>query len=155
MSIPSAGGAIARSHRAMVSLLELLHAGKVLNAKRSRPGAQAHGAHPGRPAGRVGDSSPAGRRSRLKDGWVLGPDNLYVMKLVGDRHHRPETYILAVYTMDDKTYGEGFRIVRHICSIIGARMVVRPRAHPRARRRAHTRARPKLARELALRVRAA
>ncbi len=108
---------------AMVSLLELLHAGKVLNAKDRALALKLMEHIQADQRVGVGDSSPAGATIALKDGWVLGPDNLYVMNSSGIVTIGPETYILAVYTMDDKTYGEGFRIVRHICSIIGARMV--------------------------------
>lgn len=108
---------------AMVSLLELLHEGKVLNAKdRAQALKLMEHIQADQRVG-AGDSSPAGATVALKDGWVLGPDNLYVMNSSGIITVGSETYIVAAYTMDDKTYGEGFRIVRHIYSIIGARMV--------------------------------
>jgi len=60
----------------------------------------------------------------------------------------PETYILAVYTMDDKTYGEGFRSSATFVASSAPAWSVRPRAHPELVGGPY-RARPKLARELA------
>lgn len=108
---------------AMVSLLELLHEGKVLNAKDRALALKLMEHIQADQRVGAGDSSPAWATVALKDGWVLGPDNLYVMNSSGIITVGSETYIVAAYTIDDKTYGEGFRIVRHIYSIIGARMV--------------------------------
>jgi beta-lactamase class A len=109
---------------AMVSLLELLHEGKVLNAKDRALALKLMEHIEADQRVGVGDSSPAGATIALKDGWVLGPDDLYVMNSSGIVTVGAETYILAVYTMDDKSWNpEGFAIVRHICKIIGARMV--------------------------------
>lgn len=108
---------------AMVSLLDLLHEGKVLNATdRALAFKLMEHIQADQRVG-VGDSSPAGATIALKDGWVQGPDGLYVMNSSGIVTLGPETYIVAAYTMDDRSFGEGFKIVRHICGIIGARMV--------------------------------
>jgi beta-lactamase class A len=109
---------------AMVSLLELLHEGKVLNAKDRALALKLMEHIQADQRVGVGDSSPAGATIALKDGWVLGPDDLYVMNSSGIVTLGAETYILAVYTMDDNSWNpEGFAIVRHICKVIGARMV--------------------------------
>ncbi len=109
---------------AMVSLLELLHEGKILNATDRALALKLMEHIQADQRVGVGDSSPAGATIALKDGWVLGPDNLYVMNSSGIVTVGAETYILAVYTMDDKSFNpEGFTIVRHICKIVGARMV--------------------------------
>ena len=109
---------------AMVSLLELLHEGKVLNATdRALALKLMENVEADQRVG-VGDSSPAGATIALKDGWVIGPDNMAVMNSSGIVTLGAETYILAVYTMDDRTWNpEGFRIVRHICKVIGTHMV--------------------------------
>ena len=89
---------------AMVSLLELLHEGKVLNATdRALAFKLMEHIQADQRVG-VGDSSPAGATIALKDGWVLGPDGLYVMNSSGIVTVGAETYILAVYTMDDKSF---------------------------------------------------
>jgi len=109
---------------AMVSLLALLNAGKILNATdRALALRLMEHVQLDQRVG-VGDSSPVGATIALKDGWVEGPDDLYVMNSSGIVTLGAETYILAVYTVDDKSWNpEGFAIVRHICKVIGSHMV--------------------------------
>jgi hypothetical protein len=37
-----------------------------------------------------------------------------------------ETYILSVYTNGDRGYAAGWKIVRHVCSIVGDRLTRTP-----------------------------
>jgi glycerate-2-kinase len=53
---------------------------------------------------------------------VAGPDGLLVMNSSGIVTLGKETYIIAAYTMDDGALIQGFNIVRHICSVVGARL---------------------------------
>ena len=115
---------------AMVALLERLHAGTVLNATdRALAFKLMEHIQADQRVG-VGDSSPAGATIALKDGWVEGPDDLYVMNSSGIVTLGSETYIVAAYTMDDKSFAEGFAIVRHICKAIGPHMVASAQSSP-------------------------
>jgi len=114
----------------MVALLERLHAGTVLNATdRALAFKLMEHIQADQRVG-VGDSSPAGATIALKDGWVEGPDDLYVMNSSGIVTLGSETYIVAAYTMDDKSFAEGFAIVRHICKAIGPHMVASAQSSP-------------------------
>lgn len=107
---------------AMVALLERLHAGTVLTAEdRALALRLMEHVETDQQVG-VGDSSPSGATVALKDGWVAGPDGLLVMNSSGIVTLGKETYIIAAYTMDDGALIQGFNIVRHICSVVGARL---------------------------------
>lgn len=108
---------------AMVALLLRLHEGTVLNANHRALALKLMEHIEADQRVGVGDSSPAGATIALKDGWVSGPDDLMVMNSSGIVTLGKETYILAVYTVDDDTLNEGFTIVRHICKVIGVRLV--------------------------------
>ena len=114
----------------MVALLTKLHQGTILTAahRQLARGYMEHVDSAGRTG--VGDSSPAGATIALKDGWVEGPDDLYVMNSSGIVTIGSETYIVAAYTMDDKSFAEGFAIVRHICKAIGPHMVASAQSSP-------------------------
>jgi beta-lactamase class A len=107
----------------MVSLLARLHAGTILTAAdRALALRLMEHVESDQQVG-VGDSSPDGATVALKDGWVPGPDGLYVMNSSGIVTVGGETYIAAVYTTDDNSLEDGFDIVRHVCDVIGDRLV--------------------------------
>jgi len=108
---------------AMVSLLARLHAGTILTAAdRALALRLMEHVESDQQVG-VGDSSPDGATVALKDGWVPGPDGLYVMNSSGIVTVGGETYIAAVYTTDNSSLEDGFDIVRHVCDVIGDRLV--------------------------------
>ena len=55
----------------------------------------------------------------MKDGWVPGPDGLWVMNTTGIITLGGETYIIAVYTDDDDSLQQGGDITRHVCQVVG------------------------------------
>ena len=66
----------------------------------------------------VGDTAPAGATVAMKDGWLLGPDNLWAMNSSGIVMNGQETYIIAVYTHGQPTLGNGQAIARRVCSTV-------------------------------------
>lgn len=108
----------------MVALLRRLNAGTILDAT-DRATAVRLMTHvtPHQRVG-VGDSSPAAATVALKDGWIDVHDGRgpFVMNSSGIVTLGGETYILAVYTDQDRSYGAGFKIVRHVCDIVGKRL---------------------------------
>ena len=110
--------------RAMVDLLDRLYEGKILN-KYDRDLALYYMEHiVAHQRVGVGDSSPAGAMVAMKDGWtnVHGPAGPSIMNTSGIVTVGGETYIISVYTDRDRDWGEGFKIVRHVCSIVGRRL---------------------------------
>jgi Beta-lactamase enzyme family len=108
---------------AMVALLGKLHAGTILSAadRKLALGLMEH-VQAGQRSG-VGDSSPAGATIAMKDGWVPGPDGQWEVNSSGIVTVGSETYIISVYTTDSATSGAGFAITRHVCEIVGDRLV--------------------------------
>ena len=109
----------------MVSLLDKLRTGAALN--------EAHTAlalklmsniTPHQRIG-VGDSSPAGAKIAMKDGWVAVNDGsgTSVMNSSGIVTVGDETYIVAVYTDRDRSWAEGWTMARHVCKAVGRAMV--------------------------------
>lgn len=103
------------SPAAMVTLLTLLNNGQVLT-----PGDRAlalslmSNVEPDQQIG-VGDTAPAGASVALKDGWVPGPDGLWVMNSSGIVTAGNATYIVSVYSQHLDTLEDGWEIVRHVC----------------------------------------
>lgn len=70
----------------------------------------------------VGDTAPRGATVALKDGWVIGPDGLWVMNSSGIVTLGRETYVIAAYTRDDSSLATGQNIVRRICAQVAAQL---------------------------------
>lgn len=110
---------------AMVALLTRLHEGTILNASdRALALRLMEHVTPSQRVG-VGDSSPAGARVALKDGWITAPDAAgpTVMNSSGIVTLGAQTYIISVYTERDRSYAAGFQIVRHVCKVVGQRLM--------------------------------
>ena len=109
---------------AMVRLLQMLHQGTILN-EAHRKLALTYMTHVDS-HGRVGlgDNSPAGAKVAMKDGWTAALDGsrTYVVNTSGIVTVGGETYIAAIYTNRDRSYGDGWKIVRHVSSILGRRL---------------------------------
>jgi beta-lactamase class A len=73
----------------------------------------------------VGDSSPAGATIEMKDGWTSAADEAgpYVMNSSGIVTLGGETYIIAVYTSGNQSYPEAFDIARHVCKVVGEKLM--------------------------------
>jgi beta-lactamase class A len=73
----------------------------------------------------VGDSSPAGATIAMKDGWTSAADEQgpYVMNSSGIVTLGGETYVIAVYTSGNRSYPEGFDITRHVCKVVGEKLM--------------------------------
>ncbi len=104
----------------MVNLLALLYEGKILT---SQDRATAYGLmeniEPDQQVG-VGDTAPNGFTVAMKDGWVIGPDNLWAMNSSGIVMSHKETYIISVYTQEQLSLDDGQEIVRHVCSSVAS-----------------------------------
>jgi hypothetical protein len=66
----------------------------------------------------VGTTAPAGATVALKDGWVQGPDDLWVMNTSGIVYSGSETYIISVYTTDLDDLPQGWDITQHVCGAV-------------------------------------
>jgi hypothetical protein len=109
----------------MVALLEKLRSGAILTeAHRALALRLMSNVTPHQRAG-VGDTAPAGAKVALKDGWVKITDGsgTTVMNSSGIVTAGREIYVIAVYTDRNRTTGEGMTIARHVCAIVGQRLV--------------------------------
>jgi beta-lactamase class A len=68
----------------------------------------------------VGDSAPRGASVAMKDGWLPGPDGLWAMNSSGIVTVGRETYIISVYTQEQRALGDGQAIARHVCSTVAS-----------------------------------
>ena len=66
----------------------------------------------------VGSTAPAGATVALKDGWVGGPDNRWVMNTSGIVTVGQETYIISVYTTGLDDLPQGWGITEHVCGAV-------------------------------------
>jgi hypothetical protein len=64
--------------------------------------------------------TPTGSVVAMKDGWLAGPDGLWVANSVGIVSGGQETYIIAVYMQHDATLDEGWAIYEPICAAIAS-----------------------------------
>jgi beta-lactamase class A len=104
--------------QAMVDLLALLNAGKVLtSADRATALQLMESVEPDQQVG-VGDTAPNGFTVAMKDGWVPGPDGLWAMNTSGIVTAGNETYIISVYTQEQSSLAGGQAIVRNVCSTV-------------------------------------
>jgi beta-lactamase class A len=109
----------------MVALLDRLHEGTVLNkADRKLAIYLMEHIQADQRVG-VGDSSPSGATVAMKDGWtsIKGPSGPYFMNSSGIVTLGDETYIIAIYTDSDQSYGEGYKITRNVARIVGERLM--------------------------------
>ena len=125
---PGSWGHSTISATTMVALLTKLHDGSVLNdAHRALAlGYMSHIDSAGRVG--IGDSSPKGAKWWMKDGWTTALDGTgtSVVNTSGIVTLGAETYILSVYTNGDRGYAAGWKIVRHVSSIVGDRLTRTP-----------------------------
>ncbi len=117
---PASWGYSLITPQAMVNLLTLLYAGKILTAQdRNLVLYLMEHIEPDQRVG-VGDSAPKGSTVALKDGWVLGPDNLWAMNSSGIVTLKQKTYIIAVYVQEKPDMKIGQEIARHVCGTIAS-----------------------------------
>ncbi len=109
----------------MVALLAMLHDGTVLNAAHRAFALNLMAHIDGAGQVGVGDSSPAGATVAFKDGWVKvdDPAGPWVVNSSGIVTLGAETYIISVYTDHDSTAAVGYQIVRHVCKVVGQRLM--------------------------------
>jgi beta-lactamase class A len=62
----------------------------------------------------VGDTAPAGTTVAMKNGWVVGPDGLWVMNSSGIVMGSKGTYILTIYTQGLSSLEQEQAIAQHI-----------------------------------------
>jgi hypothetical protein len=104
----------------MVRLLTLLHDGKILNARDRQLALNLmENIEPDEQVG-VGDTAPRGAVVAMKDGWVPGPDGLWVVNSSGIVTLGGETYIVAVYSQHLGDLGTGWAIARQVCATVAA-----------------------------------
>lgn len=105
---------------AMVRLLTLVHDGAILTAPdralalhlmESIQPDQRHG---------VGYTAPDGATVAMKDGWVPGPDGLWVADTIGIVTLGHETYMIAVYTQDNDSLDDGWATAEQVCGAVAS-----------------------------------
>jgi beta-lactamase class A len=115
---PTAFGWSTATPLAMVQLLSRLQAGTILNlADRETALSLMESIAPDQQHG-VGYTAPTGAIVAMKDGWVTGPDGLWVADTVGIVGAGHETYVIAVYTQDNSSLDQGWAIAEHICGAV-------------------------------------
>lgn len=110
---------------AMVALLAKLNNGSILNATdRNQALYWMRHIESDQRVG-VGDSSPEGAIVEMKDGYVAIDDESgpYVMNSSGIVIGKSEVYIIAVYTIRDRNTSAGFDIARHVCKVVGQKLM--------------------------------
>jgi hypothetical protein len=104
--------------QAMVQLLTLLVTGRILTPQdRSLALNLMENVESDQQIG-VGSTAPAGATVALKDGWVGGPDNRWVMNSSGIVTLGHETYIISVYTTSLDDLPQGWDITEHVCGAV-------------------------------------
>ncbi len=68
----------------------------------------------------VGDTAPTGAIVAMKNGWVPGPDDLWVMNTSGIVKVGQQTYIISVYTQGLPSLDDGHAIVQHVCGAVAS-----------------------------------
>jgi hypothetical protein len=68
----------------------------------------------------VGTTAPAGAFVMLKNGWVPGPDDLWVFNSSGIVELDGHAYIVSVFTAHNASLEQGEQIVVHACASIAA-----------------------------------
>jgi len=117
---PDAFGWSLITPQAMVNLLTLLYEGKILTTTdRALALNLMENIEPDQQIG-VGDTAPSGATVAMKDGWVPGPDNLWAMNSSGIVTLGQQTYIIAVYSQEQASLGDGQAIAQHVCGTIAS-----------------------------------
>jgi hypothetical protein len=107
----------------MVRLLTLFQRGKVLTSAADTRLARTLMSHvESDQRFGVGTTAPAGATVLLKNGWVPGPDGLWVANSSGIVITARETYVIAVYTAHDASLGQGLAILEHVCAEVATRL---------------------------------
>jgi hypothetical protein len=105
---------------AMVNLLTLLHAGKILTAgDRQMAINLMENIESDQQIG-VGDTTPTGATVAMKDGWVQAPDYLWAMNSSGIVTWHHETYIISVYSQENSSLELGQQLAEHVCQAAAA-----------------------------------
>ncbi|GHO46743.1 hypothetical protein KSX_49060 [Ktedonospora formicarum] len=121
---PESWGYSAITPQSMVDMLTLLHQGKILNAQDRQIALDLmRHVEEDQQIG-VGDTAPIGALVSLKDGWVVGPDGLWVMNSSGIVTRGKVTYVVAVYSQSQNALEDGQDIVRHVCKSIASALIV-------------------------------
>jgi beta-lactamase class A len=108
---------------AMVQLLSLLYNGTILTAQdRALALGLMENIEPEEQVG-VGDTAPSGASVAMKDGWVVAPDQLWVMNTSGIVTKGHETYIISVYTQEDTSLEEGWQIAETVCELSAEKLL--------------------------------
>lgn len=117
---PNAWGYSLITPQSMVNLLTLLYRGQILTARhRSLVFFLMEHIEPDQQVG-VGDTAPPGAVVAMKDGWLPGPDGLWAMNSSGIVTAGKETYIISVYTQEQKSLEDGQAIARRICGAVAS-----------------------------------
>ncbi|MBI3751812.1 MAG: serine hydrolase [Chloroflexi bacterium] len=106
--------------RAMARLLELLDAGRLVNARHSALALSLMRHQIASQRWGPGDTAPDGARVSMKTGHIYGPDGLMVANASGIVTANGHRWIVSVYTMDDPTFAAGKRIVNRVCAAVAA-----------------------------------
>jgi Beta-lactamase enzyme family len=104
---------------AMVNLLTLLHAGKILTSGDRQVAINLMENIESDEQVGAGDTAPTGATVAMKDGWVLAPDYLWVMNSSGIITWKDETYIISVYSQEDSTQDAGWQLAEQVCQAAG------------------------------------
>ena len=125
---PTAFGYSTVTPLVMVQLLTLLHDGKLLNQQdREMALHLMENIDPAQQIG-VGYTAPSGAVVAMKDGWLPAQDGLWAMNTSGILTLGDETYIISVYSDEQKTLDDGCSIANHICSAVASALL--PNAQP-------------------------
>jgi hypothetical protein len=105
---------------AMVQVLTLLDEGKVLTAPdRALVLSLLEHTAPDQQAG-VGDTRPPGATVALRDGWVMGTDDLWAMNTSGVVTVGIETYVVSVFSAHLNALSDGQNIARQVCARVAS-----------------------------------
>ena len=105
---------------AMVNMLTLLYQGQILTAYDRQMALDLMEHIESDQQVGVGDTAPAGATVAMKDGWVSGPDDLWAMNSSGIVSVGQQTYIIAIYTQEQSSLGNGQAIAQHFCGAVAS-----------------------------------
>src|SRR5207244_2335822 len=117
---PDAWGYSLVSPLVMVNMLTLLYQGQILTAYDRQMALDLMEHIESDQQVGVGDTAPAGATVAMKDGWVSGPDDLWAMNSSGIVSVGQQTYIIAVYTQEQSSLGNGQAIAQHFCGTVAS-----------------------------------
>ncbi len=105
---------------AMVQLLALLDEGKILTPQDRALALTLLENNGGDQQIGVGDTRPQGAAVAMKDGWLIGTDDLWAMNSSGIVTTGGETYVIAVYSAHLPTLEAGQAIARYVCKEVAS-----------------------------------